>query len=105
MSLGFYKDYVHLMSLEQYRLPAILFSIFTFFFGFVAYVFILQEPSSSQSGMSMLSSGVVVPTHNFFATEGWVRTVLGYISLLLALFFGLGSMILTSKYIDLKKRS
>ena len=55
------------MSLEQYRLPAILFSIFTFFFGFVAYAFILQEPSDSQSGMSMLSSGVVVPTNSLTA--------------------------------------
>ena len=93
------------MSLEQYRLTAILFLIFTFSLGFLAYVFILQEPSNSQPGMSMLSSGVVVPTDSLFAIGGWFRSVLGYISLFLALFFGCGSIVLGSRYLDLKRRS
>ena len=93
------------MSLKEYRFVAILFSVFSCSLGLIAYLFILKEPSDTHFGITMLSNSIVVPRHNLLATEGWARTLLGFVSLFLSLYFGLGSIFCISQYIDLKKRS
>ena len=93
------------MFLKEYRFVVILFSFFACIFGLTGYIFIFKDPSETNLGVTMLSNGIVVPTHNFFATQGWIRTLLGSIFLFLALFFGLGSIVFISQYINLKTRS
>ena len=93
------------MSLKEYRFVVILFSFFACILGLTGYIFIFKDPSEPNLGVTMLSNGIVVPTHSFFAIKGWVRTLLGSIFLLLALYCGLGSIVSMSQYINLKKRS
>ena len=75
------------MSLKEYRFVVILFSFFACILGLTGYIFIFKEPSEINLRFTMLSNGIVTPTHNFFATEGWLRTLLGSVILFLALFF------------------
>ena len=90
---------------EQYHYVGILFFVLFLGSGLIAYLFLLQEPELSKLGITVTQNGYIYPTYNFFIIKGILRTVIGWISVLSSICFGLGSIYFISWYLDYKKRS
>lgn len=83
---------------------AIVFFVIFCWFGFLAYSFLLQQPNTSNLGITIDSYSYIYPIYNF-KIDGFLRKIIGLLFAFITFCSGFGSIFFISSYIEYKKRS
>ncbi len=89
--------------LEGSRNIAIVLSLLTLLFGYLAYDSLLQESINSQLGITFYSIGYLYPTYHFYP-RSILRFLLGILLATVTFSCGFGSLYFMNTYLNLKEK-